>query len=55
MLWCCYEVSPCAVSEDVFAVEGVNGHILLHRAVVEDGVPAVEQNLILRDKRQRAQ
>lgn len=50
MLWCCYKVSPCAVSEDVFAVEGVNGHILLHRAVVEDGVPAVEQNLILRDK-----
>lgn len=50
VLWCCYKVSPCAVSEDVFAVEGVNGHILLHRAVVEDGVPAVEQNLILRDK-----
>lgn len=39
--------SPCAVIEDVFAIKGVDRHVVLHSAVIEDGVPAVEQNLVL--------
>ena len=43
--------SPCVVIENVFAIEGVERHVL-HFAAVEDGIPAVKQNLILRNKRQ---
>lgn len=37
---------PCVVIENVFAIEGVERHVL-HFAAIEDGVPAVKQNLIL--------
>lgn len=40
--------SPCAVSQNVLAIEGVDWHIVLHSAATEDGVPAVKQNLVLR-------
>lgn len=44
--------SPCAVTENILAIEGVDWHIILHSAVIEDGVPAVKQNLILKEMRQ---
>lgn len=40
-------VSPCAVVEDVFAIEGVHRHVVLHPALIKHGVPAVIQNLVL--------
>lgn len=41
--------SPCAVPQDVPAVEGVDGDVLGERVGVlaEDGLPAVEQDLVL--------
>lgn len=42
--------SPCAIAEDVPAVERVDGNVVLHSTIVKNGVPAVEQNLILRSK-----
>lgn len=43
----CSGLSPCAVAEDVSAVKRVDGNAVLDSALVEDGVPAVEQNLVL--------
>ncbi len=45
--------SPCAVTENIFAIEGVDRHAVLHSAVIKDGVPAVEQHLILTKMRRR--
>lgn len=42
--------SPCAIAEDVPAVERVDGNVVLHSTIVKNGVPAVKQNLILRSK-----
>lgn len=39
--------SPSAVAQDVPAVEGVHAHAVLQTPVLEDGVPAVEQKLVL--------
>lgn len=38
---------PCAVTENVFAIEGVDRHVVLYSAATEDGVPAVKENLVL--------
>lgn len=38
---------PCAVTENVFAIKGVDRHVVLYSAVIEDGAPAVKQNLVL--------
>lgn len=43
--------SPCAVTENILATEGVDRHVILHSAIGEDGVPIVEQHLILREMR----
>lgn len=40
-------LSPCAVTENVFAIKRVDRHVVLYPAVVEDGIPAVKQNLVL--------
>lgn len=42
--------SPCAIAEDVPAVEGVDGNVVLYSTIVKNGVPAVKQNLILMTK-----
>lgn len=39
--------SPSVVAEDVFAVKRVDRHAVFHPALVKDGVPAVEQDLVL--------
>lgn len=44
---CSGHYSPCAVTENVFAIEGVDRQVVLYSAVVKDGVPAVKQNLVL--------
>lgn len=42
--------SPCAIAEDVSAVKRVDGNVVLYSTVVKNGIPAVEQNLILMTK-----
>lgn len=44
--------SPCSVSEDVSAVKRVDGDAVLQSALVENGIPAVEQNLVLTRRRE---